>query len=63
MITPMYIINGEEKNEEAMKNAIANDNIEKIEVLYKEKAVPIYGERAKNSVVLVTTKKQIVQPQ
>jgi N-acetylmuramoyl-L-alanine amidase len=56
LITPLYIIDGEEKNEQAM-NAIPPENIEKIEVLNNEKVKATYGEKAKNGVVFIITKK------
>jgi N-acetylmuramoyl-L-alanine amidase len=57
LITPLYVIDGEEKNEQAM-NAIPPENIEKIEVLNNEKVKATYGEKAKNGVVFIITKKK-----
>ena len=54
---PLYYANGKEITSEEMKK-ISPDTIEKMEVFKGEKAIEKYGEKAKNGVILLTTKKE-----
>jgi len=54
--TPLYIIDEIESTENALKELNPND-IESITVLKNERATSVYGEKAKNGVILITTKK------
>ena len=53
---PLFIVDGKEIENGKMEDFDAN-NIEKVEVLKGDKAVEKYGEKAKNGVILITTKK------
>ena len=53
---PLIIKDGEELKGGSMKD-IDTNSIEKIEILKGEKAVEKYGEKAKDGVILITTKK------
>jgi bla regulator protein BlaR1 len=53
---PIYIVDGNEISKEEMDD-ILPDNIEKVEVLKGEKATEKYGDKGKNGVILITTKK------
>ncbi len=53
----LFIIDGKEISSEEIKNIPAN-SIEKIEILKGEKAIDKYGKRAKDGVVIITTKKE-----
>ncbi len=53
----LYIIDGEPISNEKMIKEIASDSIEQISVLKGETAIAVYGERGKNGVVIITTKK------
>ena len=53
---PLYIIDGKEYSKEKMEELDPN-NIEKVEVLKGEKAIEKYGEKGKNGIILITTKK------
>jgi TonB-dependent SusC/RagA subfamily outer membrane receptor len=52
---PLYIIDGIRKS----KLDINPNDIKKMEVVKKEIAVALYGEQARNGVILVTTKKRL----
>jgi len=53
----LYFVDGKEITFEEMKK-ISPDDIEKIEVLKGKTATEKYGEKAKNGVILITTKKE-----
>ncbi|WP_282135543.1 M56 family metallopeptidase [Seonamhaeicola maritimus] len=53
---PLYIIDGKESTVEVSKDLLPDD-IEKIEVLKDESAIKKYGDKGKNGVILITTKK------
>lgn len=53
---PIVIFEGKEIEYEKLKG-IAPESIESVEVLKGEKATKIYGEKGKNGVIIVTTKK------
>ena len=53
---PLMIIDGIEKPNMKMDD-VDTDDIEKIEVFKGEKAVEKYGDKAKDGVVIITTKK------
>ena len=53
---PLYIVNGIETN--SLENIDPND-IENISVLKDKSATELYGEKGKNGVILVTTKKPV----
>ena len=52
---PLYIINGHVVDSTLLEK-IKPENIEKIDILKDEKATSIYGSRAKNGAILITTK-------
>ena len=54
---PLIFIDGKESNHEVMEK-LDPESIDKIEVLKGEKATAEYGEKAKNGVIMITTKKQ-----
>ena len=54
---PLYFADGKEITSEEMKK-ISPDTIEKVEVFKGEKAIEKYGEKGKNGVILLTTKKE-----
>lgn len=54
---PLVYVDGEEKSQEMLKT-INPEGIERVEVLKGESAVKLYGEKAKNGVILVTTKQK-----
>ncbi|MDP3312986.1 M56 family metallopeptidase [Lutibacter sp.] len=53
----LYIIDGKESTTEEFKK-ISNESIESIDVLKGPKAIEKYGEKAKNGVIIILTKKQ-----
>ena len=53
---PIFIIDGKESTEENMKK-LAPSDIESINVIKGEKALEEYGEKGKNGVIQITTKK------
>ncbi|MGC3978912.1 MAG: TonB-dependent receptor plug domain-containing protein [Paludibacteraceae bacterium] len=53
---PLYILNGKITSPEGMKEIDPND-IESIDVLKEKSATEIYGDKGKNGVILITTKK------
>ncbi|MBL0359055.1 MAG: N-acetylmuramoyl-L-alanine amidase [Chitinophagaceae bacterium] len=53
---PLYILDGKEEDSTVLKR-VNPDNIDRVDVLKGESAVALYGERAKNGIVLITTKK------
>ncbi|MDD4991052.1 MAG: energy transducer TonB [Paludibacter sp.] len=53
---PLYILDGKEITESEFK-AIMADNIQSINVLKNESATKVYGDKGKNGVVQITTKK------
>jgi len=54
---PLVIIDGKEADSTNALDDLDPSNIDKMEVLKGEKAVEKYGEKAKNGVILITTKK------
>ena len=54
---PLVIIDGKEAEAGKGLDDLDPNKIDKMEVLKGEKAVEKYGEKAKNGVVLITTKK------
>ena len=54
---PLVIIDGKEADSTTALDDLDPSNIDKMEVLKGEKAVEKYGEKAKNGVILITTKK------
>lgn len=52
---PLFLIDGKKASEEEMK-ALNPDSIDKIEILKGDKATEQYGKKAKDGVVLITTK-------
>ena len=54
---PLMIIDGKEAEDETSMNDIDPDHIKSVEVLKGDAAVKKYGEKAKNGVILITTKK------
>jgi len=54
---PLYFIDGKETSSQKIKNLDPN-TIEKIEVIKGKAATEKYGEKAKKSIVLITTKKK-----
>ncbi len=55
---PLYILDGNEISEEQLEKAITPEDIESISVLKNESATKAYGEKAKNGVIIITTKKK-----
>jgi len=53
---PLYILDGKEINSPTFET-ISPETIESVSVLKDEKATEIYGEKAKNGVVVITSKK------
>ncbi len=53
----LYILNGKEISNEEMKN-ISSEDIRKIDVIKGDKAVKLYGEKARNGVIILTLKQQ-----
>lgn len=56
---PLYVVNGVVKDDDVLKQ-INPENIESITVLKDEAATVIYGPKAKNGVILITTKKNVL---
>ncbi len=54
---PLYILDGKEIKRTDLENNFNPDDIDNISVLKDESATKIYGEKAKNGVVNITTKK------
>ena len=54
---PMVILDGKEVSSEVLKS-ISPDNIESISVLKDNAATKVYGEKAKDGVLIITTKKK-----
>ena len=55
--TPLIILNGKEVPSENLKS-IASDDVESISVLKEDAATKTYGEKAKDGVLIITTKKK-----
>ena len=55
--SPIFIIDGKETSKEEMEK-LGPDSIESVSVLKGESANNVYGEKGKNGVILITTKKQ-----
>lgn len=55
---PIFVIDGEEKGADFEMNSIDPNDIESINVWKGEKAIEKYGEKAKNGVIEITTKKK-----
>lgn len=53
---PLYILNGKEISSEEMKK-IKSETIDKIEIIKGKAAIDKYGDKAKDGVMLITTKK------
>lgn len=53
--SPLYVVNGEIVSKEEFER-IEKENIQSIDVLKAENAMEIYGSRAENGVMLITTK-------
>ncbi|ADQ80957.1 TonB family protein [Paludibacter propionicigenes WB4] len=53
---PLFVVDGKEVTESDFK-AIKPENIQSINTLKKEEAIKVYGDKGKNSVVLITMKK------
>ena len=54
----VFVIDGKEVNEDNFRSLNANDILE-IRVLKKEEAIAIFGEKGKNGVIIITTKKDL----
>ncbi len=54
---PLYVIDGYPTNDASLLNAIAPQDIESIDILKDAASAAIYGSRAGNGVIMVTTKK------
>ena len=54
---PLYIVGGKEFSSLSL-NALDPNQIDRIEVLKNEAAVKIYGDKGKNGVVIITTKRK-----
>lgn len=54
---PLVIIDGKESDSASALDQLDPSKIDKMEVLKGEKAIEQYGEKAKNGVILITTKK------
>lgn len=52
---PLYIVDGKKMSAKKV-NKINPDNIERVDVLKVDKAIEMYGEEAKNGVVIITSK-------
>jgi len=57
LLQPLYIIDGKEVKEVKSINEMDPNPIESVTVLKDASAVSIYGERGKNGVIIITTKK------
>ena len=53
----LYIVDGKKLSDKAAIDSINPNDIESVNVLKGEKAVALYGEAAKNGVIVITTKK------
>ncbi len=58
---PLYILDGKEISKNDLNGKINPEDIDNISVLKDESATKIYGEKAKNGVILITSKKAAVQ--
>ena len=56
---PLIILNGKEVDSSYL-NTINPKDIEKIEVLIDKSAIKSYGEKSKNGVIIITTKKKAI---
>ena len=56
-IQPLFIIDGKEFDNSFDITNFSPDNIESISVLKDQSAIALYGEKAKNGVIIITTKK------
>ncbi len=59
---PLMIVDGVEIKLDADSIKLDPKNIESMEVIKKEAAIKTYGEKGKNGVILITTKKKAAQP-
>jgi TonB-dependent SusC/RagA subfamily outer membrane receptor len=59
---PLYILDGKETPEPALRSINPNE-IEKIEVLKDAPATSLYGKKGKNGVILLTTRKSVLNLQ
>ena len=59
---PLYILDGKEITNSDLNGKINPEDIDNISILKDESATKIYGEKAKNGVILITSKKAAVQP-
>lgn len=55
---PLYVIDGVPVEDPSMLDAISPNDIQSMDVLKDASAAAIYGSRAANGVVIVTTKKE-----
>jgi TonB family protein len=58
---PLYILDGKEISNSDLNGKINPEDIDNISVLKDESATKIYGEKAKNGVVIITSKKAATQ--
>jgi TonB-dependent SusC/RagA subfamily outer membrane receptor len=58
--TPLYVVDGKVKEDNFNINIIAPDNIESMNVLKGNSATLLYGEKGKNGVVEIITKKHLL---
>ncbi len=54
---PVYVVDGVEIDKDELEKKVNPNNIESIDVQKDAKATAIYGEKGKNGVILITTKK------
>lgn len=57
-IEPLYVLNGKISDYESTRNLDQN-SIKEMKVLKSEEAVALYGDKAKNGAVLITTKNKV----
>lgn len=58
---PLFIVEGKEFSESEFRSKVSPNDIEKMEVLKRESALKIYGEKGKHGAILVTLKKRTSQ--
>jgi TonB family protein len=58
MENPLYIVDGKERYDIDIENKIDPKTIDKIEIFKEEKAIMRYGEKGKNGVIVITSKKK-----
>jgi len=57
----LYIIDGQKETSKEKVHLLKSEDIEHIDVIKGEKALKLYGDEAKNGVVIITTKKKITK--